>query len=116
MGTDIELLAIGCRKRNSERSAIMLRHPSGIAGQIGCITLGYADDFIEAAGRPSGTAQQCGQGETRHEILDRAGEPGKCAEENIATRFHVVLRLAGSVKGLPADLADNPKYMEGFGQ
>ena len=24
--------------------------------------------------------------------------------------------LAGSVKGLPKDLADNPKYMEGFGQ
>ena len=24
--------------------------------------------------------------------------------------------LAGVVKGLPADLADNPKYMEGFGQ
>ncbi len=24
--------------------------------------------------------------------------------------------LAGSVKGLPEDLADNPKYMEGFGQ
>ena len=24
--------------------------------------------------------------------------------------------LAGEVKGLPEDLADNPKYMEGFGQ
>ena len=24
--------------------------------------------------------------------------------------------LAGAVKGLPEDLADNPKYMEGFGQ
>jgi predicted DNA-binding protein len=24
--------------------------------------------------------------------------------------------LAGSVKGLPKDLADNPKYMEGFGR
>ena len=24
--------------------------------------------------------------------------------------------LAGSVKGLPKDLAENPKYMEGFGQ
>ena len=24
--------------------------------------------------------------------------------------------LAGMVKGLPKDLADNPKYMEGFGQ
>ena len=24
--------------------------------------------------------------------------------------------LAGTVKGLPKDLADNPEYMEGFGQ
>ncbi len=24
--------------------------------------------------------------------------------------------LAGSVEGLPRDLADNPKYMDGFGQ
>lgn len=24
--------------------------------------------------------------------------------------------LAGTVKGLPEDLADDPKYMEGFGQ
>ncbi|MGA9627897.1 MAG: CopG family transcriptional regulator, partial [Bryobacteraceae bacterium] len=24
--------------------------------------------------------------------------------------------LAGTVKGLPKDLADNPKYMKGFGQ
>jgi len=24
--------------------------------------------------------------------------------------------LAGTVKGLPEDLAENPKYMEGFGQ
>jgi hypothetical protein len=24
--------------------------------------------------------------------------------------------LAGSVKGLPEDLADNPEYMEGFGR
>jgi hypothetical protein len=24
--------------------------------------------------------------------------------------------LAGKIKGLPKDLADNPKYMDGFGQ
>jgi predicted DNA-binding protein len=24
--------------------------------------------------------------------------------------------LAGTIKGLPKDLADNPKYMDGFGQ
>jgi hypothetical protein len=26
------------------------------------------------------------------------------------------LRSCGAIKGLPEDLADNPKYMEGFGQ
>jgi hypothetical protein len=30
--------------------------------------------------------------------------------------FDLARDLAGSVKGLPRDLADNPKYMEGFGQ
>jgi hypothetical protein len=37
----------------------------------------------------------------------RAGEPS-C--------YDLARDLAGSVKGLPADLAENPKYMEGFGQ
>jgi len=30
--------------------------------------------------------------------------------------FDLARDLAGTVKGLPKDLADNPKYMEGFGQ
>ena len=30
--------------------------------------------------------------------------------------YDVARHLAGSVKGLPEDLADNPKYMQGFGQ
>jgi hypothetical protein len=29
--------------------------------------------------------------------------------------FDMARDLAGTVKGLPRDLADNPKYMEGFG-
>jgi hypothetical protein len=37
----------------------------------------------------------------------RAGEPS-C--------YDLARDLAGSVKGLPEDLAENPKYMEGFGQ
>ena len=31
------------------------------------------------------------------------------------TCFDVAADLAGSVKGLPKDIATNPKYMEGFG-
>ncbi len=30
--------------------------------------------------------------------------------------FDVARDLAGKVKGLPRDLADNPKYMDGFGK
>ena len=33
-----------------------------------------------------------------------------------ASCYDLALDLAGSVKGLPEDLANDPKYMEGFGQ
>ena len=33
-----------------------------------------------------------------------------------ATCYDLARDLAGSVKGLPRDLATNPKYMEGFGR
>ena len=32
------------------------------------------------------------------------------------TCFDLAQDLAGSLKGLPRDLAHNPKYMEGFGE
>jgi Ribbon-helix-helix protein, copG family len=33
-----------------------------------------------------------------------------------ASCFDLARDLVGTVKGLPADLADNPKYMHGFGE
>ena len=33
-----------------------------------------------------------------------------------ASCFELARDLAGTVKGLPRDLASNPKYMEGFGE
>ena len=33
-----------------------------------------------------------------------------------ASCYDLARDLAGSFKGLPCDLADNPKYMEGFGE
>lgn len=32
------------------------------------------------------------------------------------SRYELARDLAGVVKGLPEDLADNPEYMEGFGK
>jgi len=37
-----------------------------------------------------------------------AGGAGSC--------YELARDLAGSLKGLPEDLAENPKYMDGFGQ
>jgi predicted transcriptional regulator len=33
-----------------------------------------------------------------------------------ASCYDLSADLAGAIKGLPEDLADNPKYMEGFGR
>jgi hypothetical protein len=33
-----------------------------------------------------------------------------------ATCYDLASDLAGSLKGLPRDLATNPKYLEGFGE
>lgn len=35
---------------------------------------------------------------------------------NWASCYDLARDLAGTVKGLPRDLAENPKFMEGFGQ
>ena len=48
----------------------------------------------------------------------------ECLERTLATRpkggkttcYDLARDLAGSVKGLPRDLAVNPKYLEGFGR
>ena len=39
-------------------------------------------------------------------------QPSNCA----GSCYDLARDLAGSVKGLAKNLADNPKYMEGFGQ
>ncbi len=41
---------------------------------------------------------------------------GSKAGDSESNYFDLARDLAGSVKGLPRDLATNPKYMDGFGQ
>ena len=40
----------------------------------------------------------------------------KQSTSDIVSCYDLAHDLAGTVKGLPEDLADNPKYMEGFGR
>jgi hypothetical protein len=41
---------------------------------------------------------------------------GKQSPAHAVSCYDLARELAGTVKGLPKDLADNPKYMKGFGE
>jgi hypothetical protein len=46
--------------------------------------------------------------ESLEKTLRKRSPAGSC--------YDLARGLAGTLKGLPEDLADNPKYMDGFGQ
>ena len=48
------------------------------------------------------------------ESLEKALHPR--SPDSAASCYDLAADLAGTLKGLPRDLAENPKYMEGFGQ
>jgi hypothetical protein len=48
------------------------------------------------------------------ECLEKALDPDTPCNE--VSCYDLARDLAGSVRGLPRDLATNPKYMKGFGQ
>ena len=79
-----------------------------------------ADDFLEASRRTSRATRAGGEGETRPEIRSCAREPGTTLRPRARGRrtscYDLASDLAGSVRGLPRDLAHNPKYMERFGE
>lgn len=65
---------------------------------------------LEAESRARGTTKSSLVRKGLEKLLDArpAGEQ--------ATRYDLASDLAGSLKGLPRDLATNPRYLEGFGQ
>jgi predicted transcriptional regulator len=62
--------------------------------------------------------------ESRARRTTKSSVVRECLEATLAARpeageascYDLAQDLAGSVKGLPSDLATNPKHLEGFGQ
>jgi hypothetical protein len=65
---------------------------------------------LEAESKARGTTKSSLVRECLERSLESRPAGGK------ATCHDLARDLAGSVKGLPSDLATHPKYMEGFGQ
>jgi hypothetical protein len=93
----------------------------GIAREIGAyyrqhmntISLKLPDrllERLEAESRARGTTKSSLVRECLEKSLDARTTGGK------ASCYDLARDLAGSLKGLPRDLATNPKYMEGFGR
>jgi predicted transcriptional regulator len=77
------------------------------------ISLKLPDDLLAELEREARTRRVTKSVLVR-ESLEAAlrGRPRRAA----ASCYDLARDLAGTVKGLPRDLAHNPKYMEGFGE
>ena len=53
---------------------------------------------------------------TKSVLVRQSLEAALRRKSRAASCFDVAQDLAGSLKGLPRDLAHNPKYMDGFGE
>ena len=67
-------------------------------------------ELLEKESRARGTTKSS----LVRECLQKSLEPRASGSE--ATCYDLSRDLAGSVKGLPRDLATNPKHLEGFGR
>jgi hypothetical protein len=76
------------------------------------ISLKLPDDLLAELDREARTRRITKSALVR-ESLEAAlrGQPGRAV-----SCYDLARDLAGTVKGMPRDLADNPKYMEGFGE
>jgi hypothetical protein len=56
------------------------------------------------------------RGVTKSLLVRQSLEKALCQPPGGTSCYDLARDLAGSLKGLPKDLAHNPKYMEGFGE
>lgn len=77
------------------------------------ISLKISDDLAEALEREART-RRITKSRIVRESLEQSlrKPPGKGKK----SAYDLAAHVAGSIKGLPRDLAINPKYMDGFGE
>jgi Arc/MetJ-type ribon-helix-helix transcriptional regulator len=77
------------------------------------ISLKLPDDLLEDLERAT-KARRVSKSALVRESLEAALR--RRSGRGAASCYDLARDLAGTVKGLPRDLASNPKYMEGFGE
>ena len=81
--------------------------------QVQTISLKMPDELLAELERAAKT-RRVSKSVLVRESLETALRPR--ARRGPASCFDLAADLAGSLKGLPRDLAHNPKYLDGFGE
>ena len=81
--------------------------------QMRTISLKLPDDLVADLQREA-KARRVTRSAVIRESLEATLRPR--SRRGAASCYDLARDLAGAVKGLPRDLATNPKYMEGFGE
>ena len=93
-------------------AGIAPRNRAYYAIPVRTISLKLPDDLLAQLDREA-KARRVTKSALLRESLEKAlRKPSPAGEVSC---YDMARDLAGVVKGLPEDLADNPKYMEGFG-
>lgn len=91
---------------------IALRDGAYYLGAMNTISLKLPEELLREVEREA-TARRVTKSQVIRESLEKAlRKPAAGA----ASCYELARDLAGSIKGLPEDLAENPKYMDGFGE
>ena len=75
------------------------------------ISLKIPDQLLETIEKESRR-----RGKTKSSLMREFLEKGLAEDKKEPSCYDLARDLAGSIKGLPRDLATNPKYMKGFGE
>ena len=101
--------------QNRERQQFGIAHESGAYYHTGMrtISLKLPDDLLAHLDSEANT-----RGVTKSQLVRESLEAAlrKPAKGRGVSCFDLARDLAGAIKGPPRDLAENPKYLEGFGE
>lgn len=99
--------------RDASDSGIAPRNQAYYVSGMRTISLKLPDPVL-ARLKEAARTRRTTQSSVVRECLEKGLEPGASASE--PSCYDLARDLAGSLKGLPRDLATNPKYLDGLGR
>ena len=106
-------MSVECIESDRSLPGIARKDRAYYANTIRTISLKLPDDLLDQLDREA-KARRVTKSFLMREGLEKTLRPNSSAAE--VSCYDLARDLAGTLKGLPRDLVEKPKYMEGFGR